>query len=412
MAAGVVVTIGGETLSDVTSRVRQITIQRGRQSELDKTETGTCTVSLNYKSGSITDFVGADAQVSLESPFGGTFPVFTGTVDDMSYDLARTQVVTRVDVTLVDALDYFAGIELAPGLYGVTPLPAAVDAGNIFYEQAIVGELAGVGRIQQLVLESNYGGAIDIFSGNVQVRDRVYAPRTSLLTAIDEACDAEFPGVANRFVERDGTFVFHGRLARFNPSDPQYRIETWAVGDKAACVASPPRARVTKLTLGSSKQRIINAALATPQGIADADIEAQIVTDAASIAQYGVRSWSAENLQTFFDELTSLGPEDATRQFAQYYVDNYAQPQIRIEELQLRSRKPTWADAEATWDLLCNAEISDLVQVQVTNNPGVSVNAEYFIEGVRYLIRPLDGSFAYVELTLDLSPRAYWTTAF
>jgi hypothetical protein len=344
--------------------------------------------------------------------------VFTGTVDDMTYDLSPSQVVTRVDVTLVDALDFFAGIELTPGLFGVTPLPANVDEGNIFYEQAIVGELAGVGRIQQLVLESGYPGPHDIFSGNVQVRDRVYAPRTSLLSAIDEACDAEFPGVANRFVERDGTFAFHGRLARFNPSDVQYGIETYAVGDKAACLASGPRARITALRMGSSKQRIINAALATPQGIADDDIEGQIVTDSVSISAYGTRSWSAENLQTYFDELNGpFGGTDqeeanaAVKQFAQYYVDNYSDPQIRIEELQLKSRKPEWTDAEPTWELLCNAEISDLVDVKVTN-PGLSVDAEYFIEGVRYLIRPLTGDYAYVELNLDLSPRAYWASDF
>lgn len=411
MAGGVGVVIGGVTLS--SSRVSEIRIQRGRQDELEKTQTGTCAISLTYPTGSssVPDFIGEEGQVFLDNPFGGSFVIFTGTVEDVTYDLANSQVVTRVEVTLVDALDFFAGIELTPGLHGVVPLPAGVDEGNIFYEDAIVGELAGVGRIQQLVLESDYSGPHDIFSGNVQVFERVYAPRTSMLTAIDEACDAEFPGVANRFVERDGTFVFHGRLARFNPSDPQYRIETYAVGDKAACLASPPRARITALRLGNSKQRIINAALATPQGINDNKIEGQIVTDSASITEFGTRSWSAENLQTKYDELNDLYANAATKQFAQYYVDNYSQPQIRIEELQLKSRKPEWTDAEATWELLCNAEISDLIDVQVTN-PGVAIAAEYFVEGVRYLVRPLNGDYAYVELNLDLSPRAYWEDGF
>lgn len=406
MAGGVSVTIGGEALADVPSRVSRIRIDRGRQDELDRTGTGNCTVSLNYTSGSITDFVGKEGSVSLGNPLGGSSAIFTGLVDEVTYDLDPSQKVTRVDVTMADHLDFLAGIELAPGQFGALPLPAAVQRGNIFYEQAIPQD-----RINQALLEADFPGPTEVFTGNVQVRDTIYSPRTSLLTVIDDACDAEFPGVANRFIARDGTFVFHGRLARFNPGDPQYRITTYKAGDGAACAGDVTRAQMRGLMLGSSRQRIINAALATPEGIADADIEFQIVTDPGSISTYGLRSWSAENLLTFYDELTNLAANDACWQFAKYYVDNYAAPQIRIERLTFRSISTVHPNAAATWALLCNIDISDLLNLLVTN-PGVGINGDFFVEGLHYDIAPLGPDMADVTLSLDLSPRAYWNTSF
>lgn len=405
MAGGVDVTIGGEALSDIPNRVSRISISRGRQDELDRTGTGTCTVSLNYITGSITDFVGTTGSVDLVNPLGGSSTIFAGVVDEVSYDLDSSQKVTRCDVTMVDALDFFAGIELAPGVNGLA-LPATVDVGNIFYEQQIPQD-----RINTAILESGFTGPTEIFTGNVQVKDTVYSPRTSLLTVIDDACDAEFPGVANRGVFRDGTFFFHGRLARFNPGDGQYHISTYNAGDRAAGIGDASYAQIRGLRMGSSRQRIINAAMALPEGIADADIETQIVTDSGSISTYGLRSWSAENLLTLYDELNDLEANDAVLQFAQYYVDNYASPQIRVEELMLRAIRPTHSRASATWNLLCNADISDIVHLKVAN-PGISVDADFFIEGVRYQIAPSGAAYADVTMMLDLSPRAYWNSSF
>lgn len=419
MAGGVTVTVGA---TDLSARTARITTNRGRQDELARTPTGTCTVDVNYLDGDATGLIGQELVVELTNPFGGSSPVFTGTVDAVDYSLHRDQNLTAVSITGVDALDYFAGIELVPGGdFGEWPLPAGVNGGNVFYEQEIVGNFMGVGRILRLVGESGFTGPTELFSGNVQLQDRIYAPGTSMLEAIDDCCDAEWPGLANRFVTADGTFTFHGRLARQNPSDPQYNIETYALGDFAACAADGHigRARVAALDLGISQSRIINAAFCTPRGIADEDIEGQIVIDASSIATYGRKAWSAENLETWYDELNGpfaggVGDPDealaATRVFADAIVAAYSVPRIQIENCVLKSRHPDWRDAEATWDMLCNADISDLVHVEVTN-PGVAVDDEFFIEGVSHTITPLNGDYAMVEMSLNLSPKSYWEVA-
>lgn len=417
MAGGVTVTVGG---ADISARVASITTNRGRQDELARTPTGTCTVEVNYLTGDASDLVGDELSVVLTNPFGGSGPVFTGIVDAVDFRLSNSQRVTTVTITGVDALDYFAGIELVPGGdFGEWPLPAAVAQGNVFYEQEIVGNFGGVGRIRRLVItESGFSGPTELFSGNVQLQDKIYAPGTSMLEAIDDCCDAEWPGLANRFVQADGTFTFHGRLARQNPSDPQYHIDTYAIGDRAACAADghTGRARLAECELGISQSRIVNAAFATPRGIADKDIEGQVVIDAASIATYGRRAWSAENLETWYDELN--GPfaggvgdpreaNAATLLFAQAIVDAYSVPRVQVERCVIKSRHPGWRDAEATWDTLVNADISDLVDIKVSN-PGISVDEEFFIEGVSHTIRPLNGDYAMVEMDLNLSPRSYW----
>lgn len=368
-------------------------------------------ITVNYLGGDATGMIGQTGVVSLVNPWGGGGPVFTGTVDDISYDLHHSQQYTTVQITLVDALDYFAGIELVPGGdFGESPVPAGVDEGNVFYEQEIVGNFMGVGRIRRLVtIESGFGGPTELFSGNVQLKDKIYAPGTSMLEAIDDCCDAEWPGLANRFVQRDGTFTFHGRLARQNPEDVQYHITQWAIGDRAACAADghTGRGRVAEFGAGTSASRIINAAFATPRNIADEDIEGQIVIDAGSIATYGRKAWSAENLETHYDELNDLEDLDATRLFAEAIVNAYKVPRVQIDRCVLKSRATYWRDSEATWDLLCNAEISDLVDAKVSN-PGIAVDDEFFIEGVGYEITPLNGTFAKVEMSLNLSPRSYW----
>jgi hypothetical protein len=81
-------------------------------------------------------------------------------------------------------------------------------------------------------------------------------------------------------------------------------------------------------------------------------------------------------------------------------------PRVQIESCVLKSRDPAWRDAEATWALFF-ADISDLVDVKVSN-PGLSVDDEFFIEGITFEIDPMNSDYAMVEMGLNLSPRSYW----
>lgn len=199
---------------------------------------------------------------------------------------------------------------------------------------------------------------------------------------------------------------FKGRLSRFNPDDPQYDVLTFLAGKDDAS-----RAQVRALSYSEGRSHIINQYLCTPRGIRDDHIVDQIYIDQTSVDQHGPHPDSAENLQT---ETGFLGNPNRTAReecflFAKYYVENYKQPRARVDRLVFKSLRSGDYRAEANWDLLTNVDISHLIDLNLSA-PGTAFNESYFVEGIRYEIDPARQEFADVELSLDVSPQAYYET--
>lgn len=395
-------------------RVAEIQIRRGRQDEFERTDTGTCTVGFRDRGGdvdpTVVDWLSRPFAFAVRNPVTDTWhPRFRGAVDDHDYNLSPAKIKGDVVIEAVDALDYFANFELAPGIAG--DVPPAQSEGYVFYEDtAVTGPQI---RINQALADASWpSGLSSVFTGNVNLLETVYSPGESILTVIDDAADAEFPGVANRFVDKYGVFCFHGRLARFDPvavsaTATHWDFNQWDVGTGGAQITWP-------FSVQRSRRMIRNAAMCYPQNIARAARADQVVTDATSIATHGVRSWSAENLITK-DGITSglTGPEECLT-FANYIVDNYATPKTRLSQVTLKPVRPSDPRAAAIWGLICEVDISDQVTV-VMDHPGSGgVNETFFVEGITETYRPLekdlDTGYPFVEMTLDLSPAGYWTT--
>ena len=167
-------------------------------------------------------------------------------------------------------------------------------------------------------------------------RDTVYAPRSTVLSVIQDAADAEFPDVANVYISgpreaksatpHPGSLTFHGRFARFNPEGVQYDIRPGSSATTHAAAADDDTVRICRPWSRRSTTRCSTRRRSRPNSnIADADIAGQYVTDTAAVDGKGVRTWSAENL------LTAAGDDDRTaveetKLFADYVVDNYATP--------------------------------------------------------------------------------------
>ena len=156
-----------------------------------------------------------------------------------------------------------------------------------------------------------------------------------------------------------------------------------------------------------------------------AEITGQIVADGASADKYGVHSWSAENLLTQRMLGDPLGPTNndltETKKFATYYVQNYAEVRSRITGLGFRSIHPDDPRAPAVWALLANVEISDEIVLKTIHPGGGGFEDEaFFVEGISYEVRPLgpwhkagvglQPPIADVTLSLDVTPRAYYTS--
>lgn len=408
--AAIAVTLGG---ADVPARaVSRINVRRGRSDELDRVVTGTASVFLNITDLHVNpitaDPTGGVATVALRNPVTGAVPsIFEGLVDDLDYQVENRRV-TRVEAKLVDGLDQIARVELAPAAYGDPNPPFGysvpkAQAGQIFYEDS--GQVQF--RIDKVLDECRWPlGKRDIFSGNVSLQEILYPARTSALQVIHDAADAEFPGIANFFVAKDGVARFKGRLARFNPDNPVYDVLTFPAG-----VGSSSEAKITGLTVSRGRSRLINAALFYPRGAPDHRLVDQIYVDEPSIDQYGVYSESGEELLT---EIGYLGVPNRTALeetylFGKYYVDNFKQPRTRCDRLVIESVRSSDDRAGPTWDLLTNVDISHRIYLQISGLQGVSFAEHFYVEGLDYEIRPLQGGeWAYVSLSLDLSPAAYY----
>jgi hypothetical protein len=334
----------------------------------------------------------------------------------------------RLDGALVDLFEILSAIQMQPGHFGTGPPPAA-SAGQVWFENQTMQQ-----RIDAVLVNCNVPEEFSVvFTGNVELYETVYSPGESAMTAVQDAVDAEFPGVGNVYVDRFGRLAAHGRLSRFDPAgtaaSSPWDYHHWQAGDGATVNAHPGTyAQIRRFSFNRGLSKVINQALATPAGIADTDMTGteitrphglmqtrQLIYDPDSIAKYGIRSWSAQSLQTKH----GADPDDGgaltidarveTQKFSAYYVANFAQPLERITDIAFRSLRPTDARAGATWRLLSEVDVGDTIEVTVGAPGGGGFSARpYFVEGVHEQVQPLNANYDDVTLTLDLSPQAYF----
>lgn len=417
-------------LDDTDNLVAGIDINRGKQTLLDRTDTGTATVYLN-------DTTGLFDPANTSSPYFGLLdgkqillqlwnpvtsewkPQFRGTIDDYGYQIDDatgpdgTPIVANIQVDCVDVFDYLGGYGLTPGLDGVTP-PSGSE-GSIYYA-------ATSGNVDDRILEVMTDVGIDssmyvVFTFNVKAQAALYDADEAALTVLRDCADAELPNIANIYVDKQGRFCAHGRESRFDPdtvaagaSAGAWDFTRWKVGDGTAIAADSERAQVRVLAYSRARSAIINAAIAYPAGIAEADIPGQAYVDAASILAYGKHALPplsdllvAEGSTTGNDAKTECGL------YAKLYVENQKDPRVSIQTLTLKAIRPDDPRASATWGVLCGADISDIVNVSVGYPGGVGIqDDDYYVEGVTMQIRPLNPDHDYVELDLEVSP-AEWS---
>ena len=101
---------------------------------------------------------------------------------------------------------------------------------------------------------------------------------------------------------------------------------------------------------------MINVALASPHSDeTEVNYATQVVVDDTSKGMYGIRSWSAQDLYTkqgVTPPSTTRTDWVETKRFAQYYVDNYAEPLNRVTSITFRSMNLNTTGAAANWLLL------------------------------------------------------------
>lgn len=402
------------TQLDLTDNlVAGYSIRRGRTSEFDRTGTGTAVVGLNDTGGlASADFDGKQIALTLHDPVADEWSsIFRGHVDEYNVTVEPSQNVSRVAISCVDGLDYLAGFELRLGVDGSAPPGAPVALANTLFYEETSGTVDD--RITEVLDDVSWPADVPearrVFTGNVKLQKTVYSVGTSALTVIDEAAEAEFPAVANRFIDKSGAFVFHGRLARFEPGDYTTKgILTWKVGDGAAIVGDSTYAQMRGLSYSRSRQKVINSALITPQGVAIADVAAMRHEDTGSQDAYGLHGFTADNLRILTSVLTGNDANDECELYADYLITVYNEPQTRVDQITFRSIHPDDPRAAKVWALLCGIDISHRIQLKCSTPEREFDDEYFFVEGITYQVDPLAPEYEDVTLTLDLSPAAYY----
>lgn len=402
-------------------------LDRGRSDELSQTGTGTARITLHDNTGDFDPtnsggtFFGRllplkQAAIALWNPVDAEWNTqFRGYIEEVRVDVDVTERFTEVQIDLVDGFEVLSSALLRVGSAGgFNAVPGAVPhgaEGNVYYQADNVND-----RITTVLADADWPSELaEIFSGNIHMPETVYAPDTQALAALQDAADAEFPGVSNLYMNRQGAVTFHGRFARFNPDNALYHISQWKVGDVGAFAGDSNTAVASALGFRIGKESVINSALATPQNALGTAIAGLLREDASSIGTYGLRPWSAENLliDSYVAPLSSAATT-VCGTIAQYYVDNFAQPQIRISELKMTTPPPWHTTATRVWRTMSETDISDIFHVATTHF-GTSAagfgTVDFFVEGIHMQASALGTSYLSVEATYDLSPRANYGTA-
>jgi hypothetical protein len=413
-------------LDSTPNLVASYTIDRGRQYELDQTDTGRATVEITDRNGILdpTNPAGPyygkiepllQAVVQRWNPVSSAWRTrFRGFVEDYDYVFDPSQRLNKLVVSLVDLFEILAAVELTRPHFGDASTKGE-GLGQVKYPSQTMDA-----RVARILAEAGIPASFYVvFTGNVELYKSIYSPGESALVAIQEAVDAEWPGVSNAYVDRLGRLAVHGRLAKFYPAETaanagaaNWDYIEWQAGDGAAVAtdAIGQLAHIRSFAFNRGLAKVINSAVATPWAIADEAVEGQHYEDAASKAKYGVRSWSAQSLLTRKGLLDDSSALVETRRFARYYVDNYKTPRNRITEIGFRTMRPGQDGATETWNLLSRIDIADSLKVTIDSPGGGGfTGASFFVEGIHETSRPLNPTYDDVELTLDLSPRAYFT---
>jgi hypothetical protein len=401
-------------------------VDRGRAYELDRTGTGTAVETRMDTTGQFdpTNTTGGfygkllplkQAAYGLYNPVAATWTtIWRGFVSEWAYEPDATQRNVSVSVSMVDGFGVLSALEMVPSVGGSPQFGDAVPAastGNVYYP-ADPNTNAVQTRMNAALDDAGWASGLrNLFTGNVKLQETVYPPRQQVLSVLEDAADSEFPTVSNLFMTKTGKVAFRGRLARFLPTDPSYGIQSWSCGDTAAVTANPTTVVPVLMPVRfyTDDEHIYTEAIATPQNVVDADIAAQTVTSVAGVAAYGRRTWSAENLATAGGAGTTALVE--TKKFATYVRDNYATARTRVGQLTFKAFTSSGASAAATWAFVCGVEIGDLLHLKTTHTGGGGFDTDFFVEGLHYVIEPLNATHHGVTLTVDVSPRSYYNTS-
>lgn len=429
-----------DTLQD--NLVSGFDIGRGKQTEDDVTATSTAVVYVNDRWGyfdpnntgsALAGYLGKQIALGVYNPFAGEWVQQTRMwIDSATFEIDPAtrdgeSIKSNVQLHCIDIFGLLSRLQMDTAesagsrVFGNTP-PAGQES-IVFYEDSSPGDGSGFDdRVEQIL--GDCGLTADwyvVFSGNVDLLEGVHDVGDSPMLALQQACDAEMPGLANMYSDKKGRFVAHGRGARFDPDtvwtgiagsnaarDAVWRFRRYKAGDGAAIALDSTRAQIRPpLEWSYSEDKIRNVGYAYPKDIAESAKQAQVYV-VPGVDPIDRRTWLAENLLVKAGTTTGNTGAEEAKAYAQFWATVLSEARTRVEAVTFKSIRPSDARAEATWDVMLNADISDIIDLQHGYAGGVGISEEFYIEGSEMTVRQLNDDFDWVTCKYNVSPVAYY----
>ena len=332
---------------NVVADVRAITINRGRNRELEQYQAGTASVVLDdrardydplnlsgtYVSGGVTQVKpGRRIRIKATHPTTLTqYSIFTGTIRDWQLGYNRTDATTTAQCS--DAMTDLANVDITTtttaGLSGVA-----------------AGEVLGVAGI----------GLLSVDAGQATLQATTFT-NVSALAAM-QTLEAS---------EQGSVYADETNIVQF--------------ADRHA-ILSEARSNTSQATFGAGNLPYIDIALDYSSDLIKNNVTvtrtsgvAQTSTDATSVTAYGKKSYGLSGMAVSTD-VQALAT-------AAYIVSAYKDPAVRVSSITIA---PQYHADTMTQAL--SRQIRDRVTVQFAPPGGGTISQELFIEGIEHSVSP------------------------
>lgn len=335
------------TWVDLSTSMMSFSIRRGRQWELNRMETGTAVVTLLNLAGDFWPTKAAGTyypnvkpwkRINVQATYGGTtYDLYTGFVESWQPGfLTRPIKGPTMTLSCSDLIKNLSNLLLN-------------DAGG--YASEKTG--ARVGHVLDTLGWPAGSRTIDTGQTTLQATGALVN-----VGAMDHLFTVEDTELGIIFIAPDGKVVFqdrHGRL--FSP----FTVSQGTFGDDLGAGDLP----YTDISPEYGDTRIYNDIRVTRLSGTE-----QVATDATSATAYGKRGLSRPSLLMTTDV-------EALAQ-AQYLLNRYKQPAMRIKQIELQ---PDPAHEAALYAAMLGFDISTRVKVKLA---AATLNSDYHIEGINH----------------------------
>lgn len=313
-------TLGGVVFTDITDKVIDVSIARGKNRELDRFSAGALTVNLNnedrsfdpnYASGTYSSFVIPRRQVRVTTD---GVRQFTGVIDDWNFSYSPTGR-SRAEIVATDDFTLLARQQVTAGTATTQLTGARVSA---VLNQDSVNWPADRRNID----EGSSTLGTDVFEGN----------------ALEYLQKVETSEQGQLFIDKTGNLTFRGRL---DATPTSSGLTTFA--DDGTGIP------FTLTSVNYGAELLVNTSEVTSAA------GTAIASNSRSATAYGISSTSLSTLVNSFAQLNNL---------ADFIVSKYADPEYRFDAIRINLDTVTSGQKTTVLGL----EIGDVIKIVFTPN--------------------------------------------